>query len=82
MVHKFSSYCAVNIRRVHSIYQPVNACQGEKTTGCSHSHTNNKYSTTPLIRINRNSEPSGYAENTDNWIFNVDNQIYATITVY
>ena len=24
---------------------------------------------TPLIRINCDSEPSGYAENPDNWIF-------------
>ena len=28
-----------------------------------------KYSRTPLIRINWNGEPSGYAENGDNWIF-------------
>jgi len=27
------------------------------------------YSRTPLIRINCNGEPSGYAENPDNWIF-------------
>jgi hypothetical protein len=27
------------------------------------------YSRTPLIRINWDGEPSGYAENTDNWIF-------------
>jgi hypothetical protein len=24
---------------------------------------------TPIIRINWDSEPSGYAENPDNWIF-------------
>jgi len=28
-----------------------------------------KYSRTPLIRINWDGEPSGYAENPDNWIF-------------
>jgi hypothetical protein len=28
-----------------------------------------KYSRTPLIRINLDGEPSGYAENPDNWIF-------------
>jgi len=28
-----------------------------------------KYGRTPLIWINWNSEPSGYAENTGNWIF-------------
>jgi len=28
-----------------------------------------QYSRTPLIRINWNEEPSGYAENPDNWIF-------------
>jgi hypothetical protein len=27
------------------------------------------YSGTPLIRINWDGEPSGYAENPDNWIF-------------
>ena len=27
------------------------------------------YSRTPLIRINSDDEPSGYAENPDNWIF-------------
>jgi hypothetical protein len=27
------------------------------------------YSTTPFIRINLDGEPSGYAENPDNWIF-------------
>jgi hypothetical protein len=27
------------------------------------------YSRTPLIRINWDLEPSGYAENPDNWIF-------------
>jgi len=27
------------------------------------------YSRTPLIRINWDGGPSGYAENTDNWIF-------------
>ena len=26
-------------------------------------------SKTPLIRINRDVEPSGYIENPDNWIF-------------
>jgi len=28
MVYKFSSYFAVNIPRINSIYQPVNARQG------------------------------------------------------
>jgi hypothetical protein len=28
-----------------------------------------KYSKTPLIRINCDGEPSGYAENTGNWSF-------------
>ena len=28
-----------------------------------------KYSRTPLLRINWDGEPSGYAENSDNWIF-------------
>jgi len=28
-----------------------------------------QYSTTPLIRINWDDEPSGYAENPGNWIF-------------
>ena len=28
-----------------------------------------RYSRTPLIRINWNSDPCGYAKNTDNWIF-------------
>jgi len=28
-----------------------------------------KYSRTPLIRINWDGDPSGYAENPDNWIF-------------
>jgi len=28
-----------------------------------------KYRRTPLIRINLDSKPSGYAENPDNWIF-------------
>ena len=28
-----------------------------------------KYSRTELIRINWDGKPSGYAENTDNWIF-------------
>jgi len=27
------------------------------------------YSRTPLIRINWDGKPSGYAENTDNWIY-------------
>jgi hypothetical protein len=27
------------------------------------------YSRTPLIRINWDGDPSGYAENPDNWIF-------------
>jgi hypothetical protein len=27
------------------------------------------HSRAPLIRINWGGEPSGYAENTDNWIF-------------
>ena len=27
------------------------------------------YSRTPLIRISWDDEPSGYAENLDNWIF-------------
>jgi hypothetical protein len=27
------------------------------------------YSRTPLIQINWDSEPSGYVENPDNWIF-------------
>jgi hypothetical protein len=27
-----------------------------------------KYSSTPLIRINWDGEPTGYAENPDNWI--------------
>ena len=27
------------------------------------------YRRTPLIRINWDDEPSGYAENPDNWIF-------------
>ena len=27
------------------------------------------YSRTPLIRIKRDGEPTGYAENADNWIF-------------
>ena len=30
---------------------------------------NNKYSGTPLIRINWDGEPSGSAENPDSWIF-------------
>jgi hypothetical protein len=29
----------------------------------------NNYSKTPLIRINCDSEPSGCAENPDNWFF-------------
>ena len=33
---------------------------------------NFKYSITPLIRINRHGEPSEYAENPDNWIFNLN----------
>jgi hypothetical protein len=28
-----------------------------------------KYGKTPLIRINWEGEPSGYAEHSDNWIF-------------
>jgi len=28
-----------------------------------------KYNTNPHMRINWNGEPSGYAENPDNWIF-------------
>jgi hypothetical protein len=28
-----------------------------------------EYSRTPLIRINWDGEPSGYAENPDDWIF-------------
>jgi hypothetical protein len=28
-----------------------------------------KYSITPIIRINCDRQPSGYAENPDNWIF-------------
>jgi hypothetical protein len=28
-----------------------------------------KYNRTPLIRIDWESEPSGYEENPDNWIF-------------
>ena len=27
------------------------------------------YSRTPLLRVNFDGEPSGYAENLDNWIF-------------
>jgi len=27
-----------------------------------------KYNRTPLTRINWDNEPSGYAENSDNWI--------------
>jgi hypothetical protein len=30
---------------------------------------NIEYSRTPIIRINSDGEPSGYAENPDNWIF-------------
>jgi hypothetical protein len=32
-------------------------------------HLNSKYSRTPLIRINWDGEPSGHANNPDNWIF-------------
>ena len=28
-----------------------------------------QYDRTPIIRINWNGEPSGYADNPDNWIF-------------
>ena len=28
-----------------------------------------EFSKTPIIRINWDGEPSGYAENPDNWIF-------------
>ena len=28
-----------------------------------------RYGRTPIIRINWDGEPSGYAENPDNWIF-------------
>ena len=37
------------------------------------------YSGTPLIRNNRDGEPSGYAENPDNWMFLCK---YATLAVY
>jgi hypothetical protein len=30
-----------------------------------------KYSITPIIRINWDREPSGHAENPDNWIFSL-----------
>jgi hypothetical protein len=33
---------------------------------CASQHN---YSRTPLLRINWDGEPSGYAENPDNWIF-------------
>jgi len=32
---------------------------------------NRLYGRTPLIRINWDGEPSGYAENPDNWIFSL-----------
>jgi hypothetical protein len=35
-------------------------CSGDKCT---------RYSITPIIRINWDREPSGYAENANNWIF-------------
>ena len=36
------------------------------------------YSRTPIIRINWDAQPSGYAENPDNWIFLSK---YATLAV-
>ena len=35
----------------------------------SNTYCDHKYIRTPLIRINWDGEPSGYAGNTDNWIF-------------
>jgi len=53
-----------NVCTAH-IYQAI-------ATGCSNTVQTRivkPYSRTPLTWINWNSEPSGYAENPDNWIF-------------
>jgi hypothetical protein len=39
-----------------------------------------KYSRTPIIWINWDDDPSGYAENPDNWY--IYNQLFALFTVF
>jgi hypothetical protein len=48
---------------LHEIYVFVPASVNQFTSNTC------KYSITPIIRIYWDGEPSGYAENPDNWIF-------------